>query len=333
MSKYRLSPKPGIIRAGKFVKTQVTPTIVLKNNVARIQQPTPKIPKVKSSQPKPSPAQPPQSPKPPPPAVKKRNQGIKTRSQPRRNSPRLKTPRDQPKHAKAIEGLRNIGEGRALIMVACGPSVDEVDFDPIKDHPMVDIMLINKPYSSLHPAKYWVFCDQSQYLRNKDIFDNYRGTIINAWSVRARHQNQIMVKNRPGRGFSRDLLQGYHIGRSTTYANMQTALWMNYDKIYIFGCDMDPKGVEKFGKLHHYGTNPDVDPKIRAKRFEAEAGHYANAAKILSPTEKAKFVFCSSHNPWPFVNEFNKLDHQQAVKTILLKAETLLAVKNKLQED
>lgn len=351
MSKYRLTPKPGLIRAGRFVQTKVNPKIVIQKpgNVAQIKIPkikTPQVKKVKFGQVKETIQISPQVSKPPVKhtprsrstisAHKQKNVAIDRRPNPKRNKvSQVRNNRDraQAKYVDAIQELQDIGVGRILIIVACGPSVSEVDFTPVLQHPMVDFMNINKPYDPIFEhVRWWVFCDQSQYLRNKVAFEGHRGSIINAWSVRARHPQQILIRNKPGRGFSKNLLQGYHIGRSTTYANMQVAYWMNYDKVYVFGCDMDPKASEKFGQLHHYGTNPDVDPKIRVKRFEQEASHYLNGANSLSPSEKQKFVFCSAYNPWPFMKQFPNLDHRVAVDSILKTAETAKIVKDKLEQ-
>lgn len=353
MSKYRLSPKPGLIRAGRFVNTKVNPKIVVQkpNNVAQVRLPKTRPPQVKQVKfGKAQPVRPNRAPKlPPTPPPKKKTvkktppKNVSVDRRPRaENKNRKKAPsksrakrdRAQAKYTAPIQELQGIGKGRLLVMVACGPSVsEEVDFSPIIQHPMVDFMNINKPYDPIFPCRWWVFCDQSQYLRNQKTFEQHKGTIINAWSVRARHPQQILIRNKPGRGFSKNLLQGYHIGRSTTYANMQVAYWMNYDKVYIFGCDMDPDAVKKFGKLHHYGTNPDVDPKIRVKRFEQEASHYLNGANHLSPSERQKFVFCSAYNPWPFMKQFPNLDHREAVEAIGKVADTAKIVKDRLEQN
>jgi hypothetical protein len=315
---YRLTPKPGVARAGRRVNTNVKPIIVAgQPNVVKTRDP-----KVVKEQ-----------------AVKRviikkpdKRRVVRPRT-PRSN--RARAPRPSPlrqqkeleigRYKEAVNKLKNCGVGRILIMVACGPSITEADLPKMKDHPLIDFMSINKPDPRLHPTQYWVFCDQSQYTRNKDTFEKYTGNLINAWSVRARHKNQTLIRNKSGKGFSKNLSQGYHIGRSTTFANMQTAFWMNYDKVYIFGCDMcKPPGQDK---LHFYGVNKDVEPSIRAKRFAKEAEHYMIGAKQLTAEERKKFVFCSSYNPWPFVKEFEKMDHKKAVDHILEKANEMLKQK------
>ena len=43
-------------------------------------------------------------------------------------------------------------------------------------------------------------------------------------------------------------------------------------------------------------------------------------SKQMNPIERKKFVFCSEYNPWPFVKEFERMDHRKAVDHILEKA-------------
>ena len=223
-----------------------------------------------------------------------------------------------------ITKLKGIGRGRVLIMVACGPSIKEVQLDLLTRHPQIDFMVINKAWGydksicpeghgNIWPPKFWVFCDHSQYTRNKGAWESYKGTIINSAAIRSRKQNQIIIRHRGGKGFSRDILKGYHIGRSTTYANMQVAFYMNYDKIYIFGLDMCQVGDD----LHSYGKNPDVSDNNRMSRFQAEAEHYSFAATKLNADERSKFTICSSYNPYPFADQFGRMDHKEAPKMIL----------------
>lgn len=209
--------------------------------------------------------------------------------------------------------LKGIGQGRILIILACGPSVNEVPIERLNGNKMIDIMCINKPNPRVWPSKYWAFCDQTQYSHNLSYWEGYTGTIINASSVRARHRNQILLRNISGVGFSKDLVRGFNIGRSTTYANMQTALWMEYPKVFIFGCDMAAVN----GSLHYYGQNPDVANTNRIERFKQEAESYEFAAKTLGQEERDRFVFCSNYNKFRFIDSFKRLDHTKAVDIIL----------------
>jgi hypothetical protein len=233
------------------------------------------------------------------------------------NKPITKTRNVNISDQTRIQQLKGVGRNKVLVMIAAGPSVNEVDFTPLKDNQSVDFMCINKPYKPLWPTKYWVFCDHTQFVRNEKEWNEYSGIIINSPNVTARRGNQIVLKTRHGKGFSQDIAHGYYIGRSSTYANLQVALYMGYDQIYIFGIDM----TEVNGQLHHYGANPDVSPDNRKKRFAVEAEHYAHAGILLPQEVRRRFIFCSSYNPWSFLQYFERLDHKVAVSHIKLMVE------------
>ena len=220
---------------------------------------------------------------------------------------------------RKIESLKNLGLDRILIMVAAGPSISEVDFDPIKNHLLIDFMCINKPLPSIWPSRYWAFCDNTQQRANLDTWNSYKGIIINSPNVKARKTNQIVIRTRPGKGFNPDVTQGYHIGRSSTYAALQVVHYMSYKKVFLFGVDM----TDVDGKMHHYGQNPDCPNDRRKSRFPIEAQHYLWAGQHLPEESRKRFIFCSSYNPWPFLEYFKKLDHKEAVSEILKYVEEL----------
>lgn len=220
-----------------------------------------------------------------------------------------------------IRSLRNKGLGRLLIIVGNGPSLNEIDTAKLRNHSHIDVMSVNKPDHRLWPTKYWSFFDMSQYRRNEDLWMSYNGIIINSTAIKKQKESSMQVKNLGGKGFSRDLSKGLHIGRSSVFASMQLAYWMNYSHIYILGCDMNADGID--GKLHFYGTNPDVDPNVRKERFEKEAEYYDFAADVLNEDERKRFTFVSSANKWPFVARYNKMDHQNSADKIVTHADQL----------
>lgn len=218
---------------------------------------------------------------------------------------------------KPVLSLKDAGKGRILIIIANGPSINEIDYESlqtlIKETNKIDTLSINNPHNNLWPTKYWMFADNTQYNRFTDIFNSYEGIIINTSAIRKRRRNQVIIKYLGGKGFSRDLTKGFYLGRSTTFAAMQVALYMNYDKIFIFGMDMTDIG----GKLHYYGQNPDVSNDTRKSRFKMEAVFYDYAARnILTPQERIKFYICSQYNPFEFVELFNRISTSEVITTI-----------------
>lgn len=206
-----------------------------------------------------------------------------------------------------------------MVIVACGPSVAEANLAALAGNPRIDTMTINKPQAPLFPTTFWAFCDHSQYARNKVAFESYDGILINSSSIRVPHKKQILVRNRSGKGFSKDLTQGFYIGRSTTYANMQTALWMGYNRIYIFGCDMG----EVNGRMWSYGNNPDVNAQNRAQRFAAESQHFTHGVSTLNEEQRSRFYICSTYNRWPWVKKLNQRNQRTVHEEILEYASSL----------
>lgn len=214
-----------------------------------------------------------------------------------------------------IKAIRNTGRGKALVIIGNGPSISEVDLSKLKNQPRIHTLSINRPDERVWPTTYWSFFDNSQIRRHEHLWVSYEGTIFNSTAIKKQKQKSMNFKNIGGKGFSKDASKGINIGRSSVYASMQIALWMDYETIFIFGCDMNPDGLN--GKLHFYGVNPDVDPNIRKSRFKDEAEHYKHAASLLTEEERQKFVFCTEYNPWDFIAEFRQMSHKNAVEHIL----------------
>lgn len=214
-----------------------------------------------------------------------------------------------------ISDIQNTKIGKILVIVGNGPSKSSIPIETLKGHKNIEIMSINKPDSRIWPTDYWFFCDNSQHRRHQNIWDTYKGTIINASSVTKSNNRSIRIKTLSGRGFSKNLMIGFFIGRSSVYAAMQVALWMGYDSIFIFGVDMCAVG----GKLYEWGSNPDVNDAMRVKRFKNESQSYDYAAAELPDAIRKKFFFCSKYNPFKFPDRFNRVDENIAINMILEK--------------
>lgn len=241
---------------------------------------------------------------------------------------RQRTRDPYPGSLEKLTRLRDSGKGKALVIIANGPSIKEIDLTPLKNRSNIKIMSINKPDLRIWPTNYWLFCDQSQYRAHEELWHNYNdGIIFNTTTIKNQKHNSLQIRHLSQSGFSQDLSKGFHIGRSSTYAAMQVALWMGFDEIFIFGIDMSEVTIEKPDGsketlLHFYGENKAVKPEVRKQRFQDEAKHYTNASNILDEATRKKFYFCSSHNPWDFVNKFNHLDHKTAVDLITSRYQT-----------
>jgi len=217
---------------------------------------------------------------------------------------------------KKLREIRGTQKGRILVIVGNGPSVLEIELGKLRSQPRVDVMSINKPDGRVWPTKHWLFCDGSQLKRHLALWEDYKGHIFNTTAIKEK-KNSIQIKNLGGEGFSKDLLKGFHVGRSSVYAAMQVALWLGYDHVFIVGVDMRSVTIDGKEMMHYYGVNPDVKPEHRAKRFDNEAKYYNFAARTLSEAERSRFTFCSSYLKYEFAKKFNVIGHKDAARVIL----------------
>lgn len=222
-----------------------------------------------------------------------------------------------PQQLARVEALRGVGAGRTLVILGTGPSVNQAPIERLVDHPTIDLMSVNRPDERVHPTRYWAIGDPKPAIRYRARMLDYPGQALlsTATWLAGELPGAIYLNSLAGKGWSRELTKGYFIGKSTVYANLQTAMWMGYEHTYCFGVDMRPDAEQ----LWCYGDNPDAVPERRRAIMAQEASHYAWAAEhALSPGERARIVFCSEGvNPWPFLQSFPRLKPETAVDTIL----------------
>lgn len=214
-----------------------------------------------------------------------------------------------------IKSLKNVGVGQYFAVLGNGPSLLKIDTSVLKSIPKLNLCTINVPDKRCWPTPYWAFFDRSQYHRHKELYKTYSGTIFNSTAIREENPHSVKFKHSPGLGFSLDLLKGLYVGMSSVYAVIQIATYMNFEKIFVLGCDMNNQ-VDS-NQTHFYGVNQDVKPDIRKMRFEKEANWYNHMANNVSDDIKSKVVFCSKGvNPWPFMDNFQSVAPDEAVNFI-----------------
>lgn len=261
------------------------------------------------------------------PVVKERpsnNNGVSIESRPRSLEPIRRPPNKRGPTITRITGdvsaqdvaaaqkIKGAGKGRILVILGNGPSLAEIDTSKLVGLDFVDTMMVNKPDERCWPTTYWTFFDPSQLHRNKHKWDTYSGISFNSAAIKGDRPGTIRFKNINNGGFQRNLAKGINIGRSSVYASIQIGMWLGYDRIYIIGCDM----TDVNGKLHYYGNNPDVTAEERKRRFENESKCYTDAASVLTESERANIIFCSSYLKYQFVNRFQRIDHKYAIEFI-----------------
>lgn len=214
-----------------------------------------------------------------------------------------------------IKNLQNKSVGKYLFILGNGPSLNSVDTQYLSKIDNTEMCTINVPDGRCWPTKYWAFYDISQFNMHRELYESFTGTIFNSTTIKGENPNSIKFKYLSGLGYSRDAVTGIYVGMSSVYATIQIAMYMNFDKIFVLGCDMNDK-IDK-SKTHFYGVNPKVKPDTRLDRFKKEANWYDRMADTLSQEERNKIVFCSKGiNNWRFMDYFPTLKPDEVVKHI-----------------
>jgi len=220
---------------------------------------------------------------------------------------------DQIEKVKALKGS---AQGRYLVILGNGPSLEQVDTNRLAQYDNIKLCTINVPDKRCWPTPYWAFYDRSQYHRHKELYKGFAGTVFNSTGIKEGNVGSIKFKHNPGLGWSRDISRGVYVGMSSVYATLQIAVYMQFNRIYVVGCDMSES--MDLGKTHFYGINPDVKPEERKKRFVKEANWYDRMTEVLKEDEKQKIVFCSKGvNKWPFMSHFTTVRPDQATQFII----------------
>ena len=196
-----------------------------------------------------------------------------------------------------VLSLKDIGVGRKLIIIASGPSVKRVNLEIARELPNVDCMTVNRPDDRVWPTKFWTFNDSPIYSKYK-LYDNPKTQIISTQSVRLNHA--IILKHAPdGFGFNYDITKGVVLNRSSTYAALQIAYYMNYDKVIVLGCD---QGLDADGRLYHNRFDFEFGgQEKRVTKFDLEAKRFEQ----LCQYDMSKFIFISDINTREWFKNLN----------------------------
>src|SRR5690606_4838447 len=117
-------------------------------------------------------------------AISKKHLYKETRNIQKKKSRVIPQTSDTSEESKSkIASIRNFGKNRALIIIANGPSITEIQLDRLKGQTNIDMLSINSPDKRVWPTTFWAFFDPTQLLRHKQIWDNYEGTIFNSTSI------------------------------------------------------------------------------------------------------------------------------------------------------
>jgi hypothetical protein len=201
---------------------------------------------------------------------------------------------------------------RSLVVVANGPSANDADLARLCGVAGIDLLAINTPHPAipLNDYAYWLIVDSDVLnQRHPRLVALYQRTLITP--CRCEKQHVIDFKVLSGFGFSRDPLDGFFVGRSSSYVALQFAIGGGWGRVAFFGLDMQSDDPTWF-----YGSrsdNPFNLPHQRAAKFDREAAFWEDAiANHLTEEERGRVWLCGLADR-PFTKYFRRLAPSKAV--------------------
>ena len=161
------------------------------------------------------------------------------------------------RHRPELEIYRNIHKGKRCFIIGNGPSLRIEDLDLLRQYNDICFgsnMIYQAYKRTVWRPDYYVLADYIGWKKVNEydtaVFLQSKKTFIaefyfNEYSL---PQNVVQFNLFPfkdNRGFSGDIADYVYSGGTVTYAAMQIAVYMGFEKIYLLGCDC--------GNDHFYG--------------------------------------------------------------------------------
>ncbi len=142
-----------------------------------------------------------------------------------------------------MKAFKDIHQGKRLFILASGPSLSKVDFEPLRRRM---VMGLNRSALLFPDTHYHCTMDQRLFDEHPDVLRQTRYLFT--------------LKGRPwgtplsllgSEGFSWDLEQGIYSGYTVSYFALQVAVYMGFSEIFYLGLDLRHES----GKTHFFGND------------------------------------------------------------------------------
>lgn len=180
---------------------------------------------------------------------------------------------------KRLLTLRKRHEGEACVLVCNGPSLNRMDLSFLKNQTVIGLNKIFLGFKKFQfYPRYWVSV-------NRKVIEQSHLQIraLNCVKFISEHNSQGLVPEdaltyhlntqSPKERFSTDLTQGLHEGWTVTYAALQVAYFLGFQKVIIIGMDHNFAYTGKPNEAH---TMQGADPNHFAPGYFAAGQQWDN---------------------------------------------------------
>ncbi|MGH9895417.1 MAG: 6-hydroxymethylpterin diphosphokinase MptE-like protein, partial [bacterium] len=146
-------------------------------------------------------------------------------------------------HAQALSRLKDCHEGRPLLVVGNGPSLNHTPLDELAGIPAIGMNKIDLLFPRVRWRPTMVLCMNRHVLsQHRERFARLRIPLYVSWQSRwflrgAQSREAGFFLNLASDEFSTDITRGVGISGTVTYAALQFAYYMGADPVILVGVD------------------------------------------------------------------------------------------------
>ena len=173
---------------------------------------------------------------------------------------------------KRLLQLRASQRGRGGFIVGTGPSLRDVDFDLVRQHPSIGLNRLFLGFDEFGFVPDMLVCVNLLMMeQSARQLNALPCQLIAAWAGRKLldgNSNTTFVRTRAGVGFSRHVIDGVYVGGTVTHVALQLAHWLGWSSVTLLGID------------HNYDLNISerlAGPHQIAQRIGHDTNHFSSA--------------------------------------------------------
>lgn len=192
---------------------------------------------------------------------------------------------------------RNEKKGQRCFIVANGPSLEKHDLTKLKNE---DVIAINaspvlekgnnfkSKYYCLSDPRYFDVEEKVKIFKEKIndrecIFvlrDNLKEIVENQHLL---PRKSVLLHSLGCDGFSKNIMNGFYFGCSTTYMAIQLAYYLGYDKVYLLGLDLQ-YGFDKYVRFYKEEKVQEFDYLVSKQLYNYDLArkYYEQDGKIIA---------------------------------------------------
>ncbi|MCO6431508.1 MAG: hypothetical protein J5J00_11665 [Deltaproteobacteria bacterium] len=197
---------------------------------------------------------------------------------------------------KVIENFRGVHQGKRLFLLASGPSISGLNFEPLQRRL---VMGLNRSFLLFPDTHYQCCMDQRLF----DLYPEMLKKSRYLFTLRGRPWG-IQLNLLGGEGFSFDLSAGIYSGYTISYMALQVAVYMGFKELVYLGLDLkhDSGRTHFFGADFHSRNHEDTEFPRMLRMLQRGA---QEAAK-----ENVKLFNCS---PVSVIDGFENITYEEAL--------------------